>query len=73
MRRKSTKKDVPSDDVFGGFSESDGVQEFATPAKPPKPPKPKAPKDVYTLILLLSFIFFVAATVLLYLDIASYK
>ena len=30
-------------------------------------------KDVYTLILLLSFLFFVAATVLLYLDLASYK
>ncbi len=41
-------------------------------ARAPKP-RVKAPKDVYTLVLLLSFIFFVAAVVLLYLDIASYK
>ncbi len=35
--------------------------------------QPKAPKDVYTLVLLLSFIFFVASAVLMYLDVASYK
>ena len=35
--------------------------------------QPKAPKDVYTLVLLLSFIFFVASVVMMYLDVASYK
>ena len=48
---------------------------FDAPKAAPKPKRksPKAPKDVYTLVLLLSFLFFVAATVLLYMDLASYK
>ncbi len=35
--------------------------------------KPKAHKDVYTLVLLLSFLFFLVATTMIYLDLASYK
>ena len=35
--------------------------------------KPKAHKDVYTLVLLLSFLFFLVATTMIYLDIVSYK
>ncbi len=38
-----------------------------------KKPAVKAPKDVYTLVLLLSFLFFIAATVFLYLDLSTYK
>lgn len=34
---------------------------------------PKAPKDVYTLVLLLSFLFFTVASVFLWLDVSSYK
>ena len=36
-------------------------------------PRGKVSKDIYTLILLLSFLFFVVATVFLYLDLVSYK
>lgn len=50
-----------------------GSAEFdAAPRKPVAPPR-KVPADVYTLTLLLSFLFFVGAVVMLYLDLASYK
>lgn len=48
---------------------------FNNPAKAPRvrTKPPKAPKDVYTLVLLISFLFFIVASVLLYLDLSSYK
>ena len=53
------------------FSNDDSFTPVVT--KKAKKPHAKAPKDVYTLVLLLSFLFFVAATVFLYLDLGSYK
>jgi len=51
-----------------------GMEPVASARKPKaKKYQPKAPKDVYTLVLLLSFIFFVASAVFMYLDVASYK
>ncbi|MDO5309351.1 MAG: hypothetical protein Q4G03_07655 [Planctomycetia bacterium] len=44
-----------------------------TKVKKQKQPHPKAPTDVYTLLLLLGFIFFIAASVFMYLDVSSYK
>ncbi len=44
----------------------------AAPRTPVAPPR-KVPADVYTLTLLLSFVFFFGAVVMLYLDLASYK
>ena len=41
--------------------------------KKAKVPPRKVPADVYTLILFLSFLFFIAAGVMLYLDLGSYK
>ena len=49
---------------------------FAAPVaktKKAKVPARKVPADVYTLILLLSFLFFTAACVMLYLDLGAYK
>ncbi len=85
MPRKSTSNDLSSDAFTEGFDNSTTLgssdlfgpsdsQAFDSPAASVgKPAKQKAPKDVYTLVLLLSFLFFVAASVLLYLDLASYK
>ncbi|MBQ9874011.1 MAG: hypothetical protein IJM30_06075 [Thermoguttaceae bacterium] len=38
-----------------------------------KAPRVRAPKDAYTLVLLISFLIFIAATVFMYLDLNSYK
>ena len=49
---------------------------FAAPvakAKKAKVPASKVPANVYTLVLLFSFLFFAAACVMLYLDLGSYK
>ncbi len=40
--------------------------------KKAKVPARKVPADVYTLVLLLSFLFFVVACAMLYLDLGSY-
>jgi hypothetical protein len=58
-----------------GTEESFGEASFEQPKQAPvtRRKAPKAPKDVYTLVLLISFLFFVIATVFLYLDLASYK
>lgn len=65
-KEKKTKKSVEVD--FG----AEASVAKKTPKGTPKP-KVKANKDVYTLVLLLSFLFFIAATVFLYLDLATYK
>ncbi|MGI6401215.1 MAG: hypothetical protein ACOX0A_03760 [Thermoguttaceae bacterium] len=71
------KKDKKQKAKKGENIAEDAVQEspFGAPQRAPKVRKvqPKAPKDVYTLILLISFLFFIMATVLIYLDLASYK
>ncbi len=68
-KEKKSKKSKGTDD-------SASLDAFAAPApKKVKVKKPavKAPKDVYTLVLLLSFLFFIAATVFLFLDLSTYK
>ncbi|MBR4834672.1 MAG: hypothetical protein IKU86_10150 [Thermoguttaceae bacterium] len=58
----------------GGDAPLDG-DAFAAPVaktKKAKAPARKVPADVYTLVLLLSFLFFTAACVMLYLDLGSY-
>ena len=75
--KKGKKTDFASDSSLtaeDGF----GSQPIAKKSKgkgksKAKAPRVKAQKDVYTLVLLLSFLFFIAATVFLYLDMASYK
>jgi hypothetical protein len=67
--KKEKKSKGQADATFDGDS-------FAAPtpkAKKAKVPARKVPADVYTLILLLSFLFFTAACVMLYLDLSSYK
>ncbi len=64
-KRKGQTADAPVD-----------ADSFAAPvakAKKAKVPARKVPADVYTLILLLSFLFFVAACVMMHLDLSSYK
>lgn len=67
--KKEKKRKGQADAAFDGDS-------FAAPtakAKKAKVPARKVPADVYTLVLLLSFLFFTAACVMLYLDLGSYK
>ena len=67
--KKEKKRKSQADAAFDGDS-------FAAPvakAKKAKVPARKVPADVYTLILLLSFLFFTAACVMMYLDLGSYK
>ena len=64
---KKTKSKRESEESLGEVSFE------SAPAPVPRRKAPKAPKDVYTLVLLLSFLFFVIATVFLYMDLASYK
>ena len=67
--KKEKKRKGQADAAFDGDS-------FAAPvakAKKAKVPARKVPADVYTLILLLSFLFFTAACVMMYLDLGSYK
>ncbi len=68
--KKSKKGSAASVDLDSSLLEDAATAPSRTRAQKPQV---KAPKDVYTLVLLLSFIFFVAAVVFLYLDIASYK
>ena len=72
-KEKKSKKDKGASQSVD--FDSSLLEDAATTSAKTRAPKTraKAPKDVYTLVLLLSFIFFVAAVVLLYLDIASYK
>jgi len=70
--KKGKKGAVQEESI--NFDDSFGMEPVAKARKPKvKKYQPKAPKDVYTLVLLLSFIFFVASVVMMYLDIASYK
>lgn len=72
---KKSKKGKKGSDSMEESGISFEKTSFDAPKAAPKPKhkSPKAPKDVYTLVLLLSFLFFVVASVLLYLDLASYK
>ena len=72
---KAKKEKVKKSKGKKAEEESFGDSSFDAPQAVPAPRRkaPKAPKDVYTLVLLLSFLFFVIASVLLYLDLASYK
>ena len=72
---KPKKEKVKKSKGNGGTEESFGEASFEQPKQAPvtRRKAPKAPKDVYTLVLLISFLFFVIATVFLYLDLASYK
>ncbi len=62
---KKTRKQSSKSEANGSSSALKGVST--------KVVKPKAHKDVYTLVLLLSFLFFLVATTMIYLDLASYK
>lgn len=67
--KKEKKRKGQADATFDGDS-------FAAPTakvKKAKVPARKVPADVYTLVLLLSFLFFTAACVMMYLDLGSYK
>ncbi|MBQ5789354.1 MAG: hypothetical protein IIW01_03610 [Thermoguttaceae bacterium] len=67
--KKEKKRKGQADAAFDGDS-------FAAPTaktQKAKVPARKVPADVYTLVLLLSFLFFTAACVMLYLDLGSYK
>ncbi len=69
VKKEKKRKGKAADASFDGDS-------FAAPvakAKKAKVPARKVPADVYTLVLLFSFLFFTAACVMLYLDLASYK
>ncbi len=72
---KPKKEKVKKSKGKRGTEESFGEASFEQPKQAPvtRRKAPKAPKDVYTLVLLISFLFFVIATVFLYLDLASYK
>ena len=72
---KPKKEKVKKSKGKKGTEESFGEASFEQPKQAPvtRRKAPKAPKDVYTLVLLISFLFFVIATVFLYLDLASYK
>ncbi len=73
--KKGRKSDFASDssikleDGFG-VRKNKGAKSGKSSAKVPRV---EAQKDVYTLLLLLSFLVFIVATVFLYLDMASYK
>ena len=72
-KAKKGKKGAVAEETTN-LDASFGMDPVASARKPKvKKYQPKAPKDVYTLVLLLSFIFFVASIVMMYLDVASYK
>lgn len=64
-KRKGKGADVPV--------EADAFAAPVAKVKKAKAPARKVPADVYTLVLLFSFLFFTAACVMLYLDLGSYK
>lgn len=66
--KKTNDMPDPSLPLDGGFASNPIAKKTKF-----KAPRVAAGKDVYTLVLLLSFIFFIAAVVFLYLDMASYK
>ena len=71
--KKGKKSPVVDDAVSFDNDTFDAPMASKKGSSKPKRKSPKAPKDVYTLVLLLSFLFFIAATVFLYMDLASYK
>lgn len=67
------KKEKKRKDRAGGASLDGGAfDEPVAKVKKAKVPARKVPADVYTLVLLLSFLFFVVACAMLYLDLGSY-
>lgn len=71
---KKGKKEKKAKDAAPAAKKSKEPKQPKQPKEPkPKAPKVKVPANIYTLVLLVAWLALVAACVLAYLDLASYK